>query len=81
MSNPVNSEEHHKVARIATRSSIEGFNWKEQCFFCGKEYKEDKKHLDRRPICQVTFLNYGETILKICNSRKEDSWALQEEHH
>ena len=42
MSNPVNSEEHHKVARIATRSSIEGFNWKEQCFFCGKEYKEDK---------------------------------------
>ena len=70
--NPENLEKHHKVARIATSSSIEGFNRKEKCFFCGKECKEDKKHPDRRPIYEVTFLHNRETILKIYNSRKED---------
>ena len=27
--NPENSEKHCKVAKTATRSSIEGFNWEE----------------------------------------------------
>ena len=63
-------EKHQKVARIATRLSIEGFNWKEQCFFCGK-------HPGRRPIHQVTFLHYRETILKSYNSRNEDPWNLK----
>ena len=74
--NSENSEKH-KVAKIATRSSIESFNWKEQCFFCGEECKEDKKHPDRRHIYQVTFLHYQENTLKIGNSRKEDPWALE----
>ena len=84
--NPENSEKHYKVAKIATRSSIEGFNWEEQCFFCGKEFKEDKKHPEKkRPsikkifkenLYQTTFLHYRETILIIFNSRKEDPWVL-----
>ena len=75
--NQDNSEKSYKAAKIATRSSIKGFNWKEHCFFGGKECKEDKKHPDRRPVYQVTFLHYRETILKICNSREEDPWASE----
>ena len=79
--NPENSEKHYKVAKIATRSSIEGFNWEEQCFFCGKEFKEDKKHPEKkRPsikkifkenLSQTTFLHYRETILKILIPEKK----------
>ena len=56
--NSENLEKNHKVARIATRSSIGSFNRKETCFFCGKECKEDKKHPDGRPIYEVAFLHY-----------------------
>ena len=77
--NPYNSEKSYKAAKIATRSSIKGFNRKENFLFCGKECEEDKKHPDRGPIYQVTFLHYRETILKICNSREEDPWASEVE--
>jgi len=39
-----------KVAKRTTRGSVEMFNWKEHCFFCGKICKLDKKHLDRKNI-------------------------------
>ena len=64
---------------MATRSSIEGFNWKEQCFFCGKECKADKKHPDRKPNYRVTFLHYRESALKICNPKRDNQGLGSEE--
>ena len=65
------------IPKLREYRTLEGFSWKEQCFICGKECKEDKRHPDRRPIYQVTFLHYRETILNISNFRKEDPWGLE----
>jgi hypothetical protein len=33
-----------------SRKSIDTFNWKEHCLFCGEECHIDTKHPERRPI-------------------------------
>lgn len=63
-----------KISKRTTRNSIETFNWKEHCFFCGDECHVDPKHPDRRQIFNVRYLHYRENILRYCESRK-DSWA------
>ena len=66
-----------KVAKVTTRGSVDGFNWKMQCLFCGKPCVVDPKHPDRRQIWSVTFLHYKNTILKFCDARQNDEWRKQ----
>jgi len=70
------SEAGTKQQKLSTRKSIDTFDWKTQCFFCGDVCEKDEKHPDRRTIFSVTFLHYRETILKFCDCRKDD-WASE----
>lgn len=67
-----------KVPKMATRKSIDEFDWKKQCLFCGKPCTLDEKHVGRRQVWCVTFLHYRDTILKMCDAaRQNDEWAEQ----
>ena len=65
-----------KAQKMSTRASIEKFNWKAHCLFCGDISKVDPKHPGRRPVYNVTIIHYRETILKYCDCRK-DEWASE----
>ena len=65
-----------KISKMTTRKSIDRFNWKEHCFFCGDECHVDPKHPDRIPIFSASILHYRESILGYCESRK-DLWAAE----
>jgi len=60
-----------KIAKMTTRKSIDTFNWKEHCLFCGEECHIDTKHPERRPIFEATFLHYRDSILGYCESRND----------
>ena len=55
----------NKLSKVLTRKSVDSFNWKVDCLFCGKPCIADKKHPERRLVLNVTFLHYRETILKL----------------
>ena len=64
-----------KVSKVSTRKSVDSFNWKVDCLFCGKPFIADKKHPERRLVFNVTFLHYRETILKYYSNRRNDKWS------
>ena len=70
-----NFRNKHEIPKKLTRSSLDTFIWKEHCLFCGSQCREDPKHPGRRPVFRVTLLHYKETILDMCESRQDDSWA------
>ena len=65
------------VAKVTTRGSVDGFNWKMQCLFCGKPCAVNPKHPERRQIWPATFLHYKNTILKFCDARQNDEQGEQ----
>ena len=74
-SNPGSKDGYNnKIAKMETRIFLEPFNWKHHCFFCGEECFEDRKHPERRPVFNVTFIHYRDNILAYCNSRN-DAWS------
>ena len=58
------------------RSSIEPFNWKGQCFLCGKDTVQDKKNPTRKSFHQVTFIEFHKNIIEQYRKRN-DSWGDQ----
>ena len=66
------SEEKSPSKRL--RLSLGEFNWKNDCFLCGKPAVIDARHPKRRPVSRVTFIRVRESLLKKCSGR-DDSWA------
>ena len=63
-----------KVAKVVTRSAINIFNWKENCFICGQLCFKDNKHPERSNVVLVATLPIREKILNVC-SQRNDKWA------
>ena len=63
-----------KLPRLLTRSNIDKFKWKENCFFCGKVCVEDKKHPDRKKFQKAATLPFRTKVLEMCLQRMDD-WA------
>jgi hypothetical protein len=61
---------------VALRSTEEPFDFKSDCFLCGKNAKIDTKSPSdrRKPIHLVTTIEIRENILKRCDER-EDEWG------
>ena len=75
------------VKRVHRSSTVETFNWKEDCLFCAKPCKieKDPKHPDRWEeayLCRTSERSnigreqYKKTLLDICDKRG-DEWAEQ----
>ena len=66
-----------------TRNSLELFNWKVNCFYCGLECIPDRKNpaRKRKDWHLATTLAITDNILTICKTRLEengeDQWALE----
>ena len=56
------------------RSSLGPFDWKSDCFLCGKDTVVDSRHPDRESVSEVTLLGFRTAILKQC-SKRDDYWA------
>ena len=69
-------EELGSSKRISRRSEVEKFDFKEQCFYCGKICIFDVKHPDRRDFEEVTtkYTKIYIKTLELCKSR-EDAYA------
>ena len=52
--------------RKTTKQSMEQFDWKKQCFYCGADAIKDKKHPDRNIVHLATTLPLRNNILKLC---------------
>ena len=64
-----------------TRNSVELFNWKVNCFYCGLECIHDRKNPARKDWHLATTLAIRDNVLAICKTRLEengeDQWALE----
>ncbi|KAG1706958.1 hypothetical protein GQR58_003582 [Nymphon striatum] len=56
------------------RSSIGSFNFKSQCFLCGRSSTKDTKHPERNTIHVVTLLDFHRNLLEKCR-RRDDNWS------
>ncbi|KAG1661213.1 Transient receptor potential cation channel subfamily A member 1 [Nymphon striatum] len=56
------------------RSSIGSFNFKSQCFLCGRSSTKDTKHPERNTIYVVTLLDFHRNLLEKCR-RRDDNWS------
>ena len=58
------------------RSSIESFEWKQNCVLCGKSAVVDRKHPDRSSVHIVKSDQIMHNMLRICDERC-DEWAFE----
>ena len=56
------------------RSSIGSYDFKSQCFLCGRSSTEDTKHPERNTIHVVTLLDFHRNLLEKCR-RRDDNWS------
>lgn len=57
------------------RSFSDGFDWKRDCFLCGKFLDDDDRHPVSRSTCrQVRTLGIRDRLLDLCNMRS-DKWS------
>ena len=52
-----------------TRQSIEIFDWKKQCFYCGKDAIKDTKHSNRNIVHIATTLPFRNNVLNLCEKK------------
>ena len=57
----------HKILR----SSMDTFNWKQNCIFCGETCQKDIKHPDRNNCHEVTTLHFKDQVLSACQRRDD----------
>ena len=55
--------------RKTTRQSMEQFDRKKQCFYCGADASKDKKHPDRNIVHLATTIPFRNNILKLCEQK------------
>ena len=60
---------------VSTRKSVDIFNWKVDCLFCGKPWITDNKYPKTRLVFSVTFVYYREIILKYCSNLCNYKWS------
>ena len=63
-----------------TRSSTCLFNWKEYCFYCGNEAREDPRHRNQKMIYKASTLPCRDKVPKVCDERiekGEEQWTQQ----
>ena len=53
------------------RSSMDNFNWKNNCLFCGETCKKYIKHSNRNSCHEVTTLNFKDQVLSECQRRDD----------
>ena len=53
------------------RSSLEPFDWKSNCLFCGKQCQRDSKHPERCDFHEVTTLRFKDEVLSACKKRDD----------
>ena len=63
-----------------TRRRSNKFNWKDDCLFCGKSCKPDKKHLERSKVFSVTTIEYKQNITQMCDKHFGDPWTSEIKH-
>ena len=56
------------------RSSIGSYDFKSQCFLCGRSSTKDTKHPERNTIHVVTLLDFHRNLLEKCR-RRDDNWS------
>ena len=69
----------NKVDKVNTRRSIDQFDWKRKCFYCGKDAVVQKKHPDRTAIHLASTLPFREKVMNQCSLKLlkgENEWAL-----
>ena len=56
-----------KKSKTATRSSLDQFDWKTNCMFCGKTCKIDEKHPERvHDVHRCEYKGYRDVVLEQC---------------
>ena len=63
-----------------TRRKSNKFNWKDDCLFCGKSCKPEKKHLERPKVFSVTAVEYKQNVTQMCNKHFGDPWTSKIKH-
>jgi len=58
------------------RSSVDPFDYKIHCLFCGKSAIRDSRHPDRDNISIVRTTRIDQSVKNIC-SKRNDSWAVE----
>ena len=58
------------------RSAREPFQWRENCFFCNNEVKDDRRHPERVDSRIVRTLPFRDELLAKCHQR-EDTWGKE----
>ena len=70
----IEDAQQSSVKRVARRSDPGLYDFKRQCFYCGKTCIEDKKHTDRKNVETVRTINtkiYTST-LEVCKGREDN---------
>ena len=52
-----------------TRQTVQQFDWKKQCFYCGKDAIKDPKHPDRNIVHLASTLPFRNSILNLCEKK------------
>ena len=63
--------EESKVPKVVTRSSINSFNWTENCLFCGDMCVADERNPSRKNWHQVESISYRNNLERKCSKRKD----------
>ena len=68
------SDDGEKVKFL--RSSVESFQWKQNCFLCGKSAPIDRKHPNRSAVHLVQSDHIMQNMMSICDKRCNE-WAFE----
>ena len=68
-----------KKAKIMTRSSLDHFDWKTNCLFCGKTCIIDEKHPEKgKDVHHAKYKEYCDIVLKQCKEIDDEQARLTE---
>ena len=69
-----NSSEPNELPKKSLRLSLEqGFDWKQNCLYCGQLCLIDEQHLDRNDSHLVETLHLREKLLSMCTGNEADN--------
>ena len=60
-----------KLPKLSTRLSVDTFNWRKHCLFCGKLCLFDEKHPDRNKPTRGEKKPYRDSVLERCRERDD----------
>ena len=67
-----------KKSKTARRSSLDAFDWKTHCMFCGKACIKDEKHPERDDFHLAEYKEYKDVVLQQCIEIDDDEARIVE---